>query len=88
MITPLFLLATARAIAYLLVYYLALSYHPILSNRCIQNDPVHTNATAFIAHFRYLNALETHRMIRIYIIILISIACTGSEIHIYIYIYI
>ena len=30
------------------------------------------NASAFIAHFRYLNAIETH-VIRIYIIILISI---------------
>ena len=28
MITPLFLLATARATAYLLVHYLALSYTP------------------------------------------------------------
>jgi len=49
------------------ITWLSLTY-PILSNRCIQNDPVHTNAAAFIAHFRYLNALETH-VIRIYIIV-------------------
>ena len=68
MITPSFLQATA----YLLCSSLgSLSLtHPILSNRCI---PVHTNAAAFITHFRYLNALETH-VIRIYIIVLISIA--------------
>ena len=52
--------------------------HPILSNRCIPNDPVHTNAAAFITHFRYLNALETH-VIRIYIIINILFSITQAQ---------